>query len=93
MRKFSNFHIILRGKPVEQVSIADELKFIKTITYKPQVGVDGESVSLYFYLSYPYYTLPTPPSGIRLGGCCIMSFLQCCVTLHKCMSGIMCYFV
>ncbi|XP_074582184.1 protein MICRORCHIDIA 1-like [Curcuma longa] len=46
MRKFSNFHIILRGKPVEQVSIADELKFIKTITYKPQVGVDGESVSV-----------------------------------------------
>ncbi|XP_042440077.1 protein MICRORCHIDIA 1-like isoform X3 [Zingiber officinale] len=46
MRKFSNFHIILRGKPVEQVSIADELKFIKTITYKPQVGMDGESVSV-----------------------------------------------
>ncbi|WOL04328.1 protein MICRORCHIDIA 2-like isoform X1 [Canna indica] len=46
LRKFSNFLIILRGKPVEQVNIVDELKFMKTVTYKPQVGVDAEDVSV-----------------------------------------------
>ncbi|KAJ8499789.1 hypothetical protein OPV22_010341 [Ensete ventricosum] len=46
LRKFSNFQIILRGKPVEQVDIADEMKFMKTITYKPQVCMDAEDVSV-----------------------------------------------
>lgn len=45
LRKFSSFQIILRGKPVEQVNIADEMKFLKTITYKPQVCKDAEDVS------------------------------------------------
>ncbi|KAJ4787179.1 hypothetical protein LUZ62_038425 [Rhynchospora pubera] len=46
MRKFTNFKIILRGVPVEQVNIADEMKFKKVVTYKPQVGVDSESVTV-----------------------------------------------
>lgn len=38
LKKFTNFRIILRGKPVEQFSIADDLKHTKTVTYNPQVG-------------------------------------------------------
>ncbi|XP_072954161.1 protein MICRORCHIDIA 2-like isoform X1 [Typha angustifolia] len=46
LRKFSNFVIILRGKPVEQINIADEMKFKKLVTYKPQVGANSEVVSV-----------------------------------------------
>ncbi|XP_021274713.1 protein MICRORCHIDIA 2-like [Herrania umbratica] len=37
LRKFKNFQIILRGKPVQQFNIADELRYPKVVTYKPQV--------------------------------------------------------
>ncbi|OAY69161.1 MORC family CW-type zinc finger protein 4, partial [Ananas comosus] len=46
LRKFKNFEIILRGKPVEQVHITEEMKFKKVVTYKPQVGVGLEAVSV-----------------------------------------------
>ncbi|KAK1694190.1 hypothetical protein QYE76_010887 [Lolium multiflorum] len=46
LRKFENFQIILRGKPVEQISIANELKFKKVVTYKPQVAHDSQVVSV-----------------------------------------------
>ncbi|KAJ6840004.1 putative protein MICRORCHIDIA 1 [Iris pallida] len=46
LRKFSNFQIILRGKPVEQIKIAEELKFIKVVTYKPQLAMGTEDVSV-----------------------------------------------
>ncbi|KAJ4714283.1 Protein MICRORCHIDIA like [Melia azedarach] len=38
LRKFNNFKIILRGKPIQQFNIADELRFRKVISYKPQVS-------------------------------------------------------
>ncbi|XP_076916890.1 protein MICRORCHIDIA 2-like [Bidens hawaiensis] len=38
LQKFNNFKIILRGKPVEQYNIADDLKFREVIVYKPQVS-------------------------------------------------------
>jgi len=47
LRKFSNFKIILRGKPIQQLKVADELKFTKTVTYKPQMGMGKEDVSIY----------------------------------------------
>ncbi|CAN6293874.1 unnamed protein product, partial [Urochloa humidicola] len=43
---FDNFQIILRGKPVEQICITDELKFKKVVTYKPQVTHDSQVVSV-----------------------------------------------
>ncbi|XP_052169618.1 protein MICRORCHIDIA 1-like [Oryza glaberrima] len=46
LKKFENFQIILRGKPVEQIRIADELKFKKLVTYKPQVAHDSQVVSV-----------------------------------------------
>ncbi|KAL8477844.1 hypothetical protein ACS0TY_029945 [Phlomoides rotata] len=36
LKKLTNFKIILRGKPVEQFSIADDLKHTKKVTYAPQ---------------------------------------------------------
>ncbi|XP_017253969.1 protein MICRORCHIDIA 2 isoform X1 [Daucus carota subsp. sativus] len=38
LRKLENFKIILRGKPVEQYNIADELRHPKVVTYRPQVS-------------------------------------------------------
>ncbi|CAK8562193.1 unnamed protein product [Lathyrus sativus] len=38
LRKFPNFQIILRGKPVDHVDITDELKHSEIISYKPQLA-------------------------------------------------------
>ncbi|KAK6125701.1 hypothetical protein DH2020_040551 [Rehmannia glutinosa] len=46
MRKFTNFKIILRGKPVEQFSIVDDLKYSKTFTYSPQVSQGLKEVTV-----------------------------------------------
>ncbi|GAB4847489.1 hypothetical protein Ancab_026546 [Ancistrocladus abbreviatus] len=44
LRKLKNFSIILRGKPVEQFNIADDLKHQQVVTYKPQLGGTSEEV-------------------------------------------------
>ncbi|KAG6397395.1 hypothetical protein SASPL_143562 [Salvia splendens] len=46
LKKFTNFRIILRGKPVEQFSIADDLKHAKTVVYNPQVGQGLKEVTV-----------------------------------------------
>ncbi|KAG6645648.1 hypothetical protein I3843_08G130600 [Carya illinoinensis] len=46
LRKFSNFSIILRGKPVQQLHIADELKYTKVIAYKPRLGGEESEVTV-----------------------------------------------
>jgi hypothetical protein len=33
---------VLRGKPVQQFNIVDDLKYSKTVSYKPQVGTIKE---------------------------------------------------
>jgi len=66
LKKFDNFRIILRGKPVEQIRITDELKFKKVVTYKPHAAHDSQVVINIFcnfnpcYLvSYLYHFSPT----------------------------------
>ncbi|KAG9132279.1 hypothetical protein Leryth_012958, partial [Lithospermum erythrorhizon] len=44
LRKFTNFKIILRGKPVEQLDIVEDLKHTTGMTYKPQNAASGEVV-------------------------------------------------
>jgi hypothetical protein len=44
LRKFTNFSILLRGKPVQQLNIAEELKHSKVIIYRPQLGVGSNEV-------------------------------------------------
>ncbi|KFK30262.1 hypothetical protein AALP_AA7G238400 [Arabis alpina] len=39
LKKFKNFKIILRGIPVEQFNIADELRHPESIMYKPQTAM------------------------------------------------------
>ncbi|KAK4417395.1 protein MICRORCHIDIA 2 [Sesamum alatum] len=46
LRKFMNFRIILRGKPVEQFSIVDDLKYSKVVTYSPHVGPAPKEVTV-----------------------------------------------
>ncbi|GJN20373.1 hypothetical protein PR202_gb07743 [Eleusine coracana subsp. coracana] len=46
LKKFVNFQIILRGRPVEQITVTDELKFKKVVTYKPQVAHDSQMVTV-----------------------------------------------
>ncbi|KAF6160526.1 hypothetical protein GIB67_019466 [Kingdonia uniflora] len=45
LKKFANFQIILRGKPVQQSSFADLLKFWEVVTYRPQLGPTSKEVS------------------------------------------------
>ncbi|KAJ6736790.1 ZINC FINGER CW-TYPE COILED-COIL DOMAIN PROTEIN 3 [Salix viminalis] len=42
LRKFTNFSIVLRGKPVQHFNLVDDLKYSKTVSYKPQVGTIKE---------------------------------------------------
>ncbi|XP_044956608.1 protein MICRORCHIDIA 1-like [Hordeum vulgare subsp. vulgare] len=46
LKKYANFQIILRGKVVEHISVAHDLKFKKVFTYKPQVTHDSQVVSV-----------------------------------------------
>uniref|UniRef100_A0ACD6AA28 Uncharacterized protein n=1 Tax=Avena sativa TaxID=4498 RepID=A0ACD6AA28_AVESA len=46
LKKYENFQIILRGKPVEHISVANDLKFKKVVTYKPQVTHDSQVISV-----------------------------------------------
>ncbi|OWM88849.1 protein MICRORCHIDIA 2-like [Punica granatum] len=46
LRKFPNFKILLRGKPVEQYSIADDLKHSKVVSYKPHAAAALKEVSV-----------------------------------------------
>ncbi|GMI76939.1 microrchidia 2, CRT1 Homologue 1 [Hibiscus trionum] len=46
LRKFNNFQIILRGKPVQQFNIAGELQYPNIVTYKPQVASGSKECSV-----------------------------------------------
>ncbi|KAF9682240.1 hypothetical protein SADUNF_Sadunf05G0088300 [Salix dunnii] len=48
LRKFTNFSIVLRGKPVQHFNLVDDLKYSKTVSYKPQVGTIKEIHCLHF---------------------------------------------
>jgi len=45
LRKFENFKILLRGKPLEQFDIEDELLHQQVVTYKPQLAAGSKEVS------------------------------------------------
>lgn len=42
LREFKNFKIILRGKPVEQFNILNELIYQQVVTYKPHLSTTAE---------------------------------------------------
>ncbi|KAE9607743.1 putative histidine kinase-like ATPase domain-containing protein [Lupinus albus] len=46
LRKFSNFQIILRGKPVDQFNIADELKYSQIVSYRPQFAMGSNEATV-----------------------------------------------
>ncbi|KAK4758770.1 hypothetical protein SAY87_020071 [Trapa incisa] len=46
LRKFTNFKIFLRGKPIEQYSIADDLMYSKVVSYKPQTSEASREVAV-----------------------------------------------
>ncbi|XP_057766165.1 protein MICRORCHIDIA 3-like isoform X2 [Salvia miltiorrhiza] len=52
LKKFTNFKIILRGKPIEQFSIADDLKHTKTVVYNPHVGQGLKEVTVKTVIGY-----------------------------------------
>uniref|UniRef100_A0A8R7P427 Morc S5 domain-containing protein n=1 Tax=Triticum urartu TaxID=4572 RepID=A0A8R7P427_TRIUA len=65
LKKFENFQIILRGKPVEQINIANELKFKKVVTYKPQVAHDSQVVSAFVHLLFLFRIFLSIWAGIE----------------------------
>ncbi|OVA06181.1 hypothetical protein BVC80_857g17 [Macleaya cordata] len=46
LRKFTNFHIILRGKPVQQYIIAENLNFSEVVMYRPKLGMTSKEVAV-----------------------------------------------
>ncbi|XP_051120737.1 protein MICRORCHIDIA 2-like [Andrographis paniculata] len=46
LRKFTNFKIILRGKPVEQYSIKEDLRHSKRVIYTPHVGPSSREAAV-----------------------------------------------
>ncbi|CAO2828084.1 unnamed protein product [Amaranthus hypochondriacus] len=46
LKKFKNFKILLRGKPVEQLHIADDLNYKEVVTYKPQLAATSAEVTV-----------------------------------------------
>ncbi|KAL5754543.1 hypothetical protein ACOSP7_022763 [Xanthoceras sorbifolium] len=46
LRKFENFQIILRGKPVQQFNVADGLRFRKVISYRPQLAIASKGTAV-----------------------------------------------
>ncbi|KAL5699776.1 ATPase morc2 [Ranunculus cassubicifolius] len=46
LRKFENFDVILRGKPVQHYNIVDGLKFTEVVMYRPQIGNATKEVSV-----------------------------------------------
>ncbi|KAI3862601.1 hypothetical protein MKX03_011336, partial [Papaver bracteatum] len=45
LRKFTNFDIIIRGVPVQQYIIAENLNFTEVFKYRPQLGMAGKEAS------------------------------------------------
>ncbi|KAH9288409.1 hypothetical protein KI387_032526, partial [Taxus chinensis] len=62
LRKQQHFEIILRGKPVEHHSIADDLKLPKVITYKPQVGNLSKEATMEAFLVITIGFAPEAPA-------------------------------
>ncbi|MCL7042513.1 hypothetical protein MKW94_030664 [Papaver nudicaule] len=46
LRRFTNFDVILRGVPVQQYIIAENLNATEVFKYKPQIGMAGKEVSV-----------------------------------------------
>uniref|UniRef100_A0A7N0TEG0 Morc S5 domain-containing protein n=1 Tax=Kalanchoe fedtschenkoi TaxID=63787 RepID=A0A7N0TEG0_KALFE len=46
LKKFKHFRIILRGIPVQQFNIADELRHAKRALYRPQLGIGSGEVTV-----------------------------------------------
>ncbi|KAH9613029.1 hypothetical protein KSS87_017497 [Heliosperma pusillum] len=46
LRKFKNFKILLRGKPIEQHDIAGDLQFPDVVSYKPQLAATSNEVTV-----------------------------------------------
>ncbi|CAN1190565.1 Protein MICRORCHIDIA 2 [Linum perenne] len=62
LRKFTNFKIILRGKPVDQYTIAEHLLSPKIVTYRPQMATATSEAVIQATLGY-IPEAPFPVSG------------------------------
>ncbi|KAF3614593.1 hypothetical protein FXO38_35567 [Capsicum annuum] len=65
LKKFTNFSIILRGKPVEQYNIVDDLKLTKVITYRPQLAGTSKEILVETSLGFVKDT-PSPVCGFNI---------------------------
>lgn len=66
LRPFKNFQILLRGKPVKQLSIADDLKYKQIVLYKPQLGFSSEEVSVKTTIGFTKETPNLAVSGFNV---------------------------
>lgn len=57
LEKFKSFKIILRGIPVEQFNIADELRYSKIVKYKPYKATMEQVIQTGLALFFSFSTL------------------------------------
>ncbi|CAN0861472.1 Protein MICRORCHIDIA 2 [Linum grandiflorum] len=65
LRKFTNFKIILRGKPVQQFTIAENLLSPKRVNYKPQMRTTINEAGVQITLGY-IPEAPFPVTGFNV---------------------------
>ncbi|KAF9603671.1 hypothetical protein IFM89_037330 [Coptis chinensis] len=66
LRRFKNFSIILRGKPVQQYSIADDLKYMTVVMYRPQLAKASKEVSVKTKIGFAKEAPELPISGFNV---------------------------
>ncbi|KAL9245901.1 hypothetical protein vseg_019500 [Gypsophila vaccaria] len=64
LRKFKNFRILLRGKPVEQYDIAGDLRYPQVVSYKPQIATTSTEVVVKTTLGF----IPEAPDLLAVAG-------------------------
>ncbi|KAK0603456.1 hypothetical protein LWI29_005162 [Acer saccharum] len=66
LRKFENFQIILRGKPIKQFDITDVLMYRKVMSYRPQIATGLKGVAVETTIGFVKKTLVGSISGVNV---------------------------
>ncbi|XP_050375684.1 protein MICRORCHIDIA 2-like isoform X2 [Argentina anserina] len=66
LRKFTNFQVIIRGKPVQQYRIEDDLIHVKVATYRPQLATMSKEVSVETTIGFTKEAPDLPVSGFNV---------------------------
>ncbi|KAK9948507.1 hypothetical protein M0R45_004079 [Rubus argutus] len=66
LRKFTNFQVIIRGKPVQKYDIQDDLIHVKVITYRPQLATISTEVTVETTIGFTKQAPDLPVTGFNV---------------------------